>query len=420
MNIFKNNKKDFFKINKIVFMSVVLSWLLVMVSCSPVGPGDQESIVTEVAKISVNDGSSAYDQFGQAIAIDKDTAIVSAEGERAAYIFTRDGNNWIQQAKLTESSRFASSVAISGDTVVVGAYDNDSAYIFIRDGSNWTRQAKLTSGQSHKHSVAIDGDTVIIGSAEELYGVDGFGSAHIFTRNGSNWTRQAWLAPNDTSEGSHRFFGKSVAISGDTVIVGAYGNWKFSIADLNSSRSYLIKGFAYVFVRDGNNWVQQAKLEDKTGEWTDRFGWSVSIDGDTAVVGAYQEGEFGHGFQTGSAFIFNRQGTNWTEQAKIRANDYTTYDQFGYSVAIDGNTAVVGATGDDVNGADSGSVYVFTRSGESWNQSSKFSARDSALFSHFGKSIAVDGDNIAIGATEYLAATNGNRFGLTYIFQMNK
>ena len=143
----------------------------------------------------------------------------------------------------------------------------------------------------------------------------------------------------------------------------------------------------------------------------DFFGVSVALDGDTAVVGANQDDD--NGSNSGSVYVFVRSGTTWTQQRKLVANDGTEYDLFGTSVALDGDTAVVGATGDDDNGSHSGSAYVFFRSGTTWTQQQKLVANDGASQDYFSNSVALDGDIAVIGAPGHYMSPNS---GSVYVF----
>ena len=267
------------------------------------------------------------------------------------------------EVKLTASDGaagdlFGYSVAISGDYAVVGARSDDdagsisgSAYIFKHDGTEWTEQAKITASDGAAddwfgHSVAISGDYVVVGA----YGTDdaglSSGSAYIFKRNGTEWTEQAKITAIDGATGD--LFGHSVATSGDYVVVGTHGD------NDAGSRS----GSAYIFKRNGTAWTEEAKITASDGAAGDWFGHSVAISGDYAVVGAYKYEDTG--YDSGSAYIFKRDGTAWTEQAKITASDGAEDDLFGRSVAISGDYAVVGACYDDDAGSNSGSAYIYT------------------------------------------------------------
>jgi len=260
-----------------------------------------------------------------------------------------------------------------------------SAYVFTRSGTSWTQQTKLLAsdgaeGDEFGCSVSIDGDYAIVGA----YGDDDngvwSGSAYVFIRSGTAWTQQAKLLASDGA--AYDAFGCSVSIDGDYAIVGA-------AADDSG-------GSAYLFIRSGTAWTQQAKLLASDGAADDGFGYSVSIDGD------------------GSAYVFTRSGTSWTQQTKLLASDGAEGDEFGCSVSIDGDYAIIGVPYDDDNVVDSGSAYVFIRSGTAWTEQDKLLASDGAADEWFGCSVSIDGDYAIVGAC--LDDDNGMWSGSAYIF----
>ena len=196
--------------------------------------------------------------------------------------------------------------------------------------------------------------------------------------------------------------GYSVSVSGDTAVVGAYGR------DVYGSSS----GAAYVFVRSGTSWSQQAELTPSEGAGDDYFGISVSVSGDTAVVGAY--GRDVDGPYSGAAYVFVRSGTAWSQQAELTPADGVSYGFFGGAVSVNGDTAIVGAEGNDDNGDGSGSAYIFARSGTSWSQQAILTASESVSGDYFGKSVSVCGDTAIVGA--YWDDDNGAQSGSVYIF----
>jgi hypothetical protein len=314
-------------------------------------------------------------------------------------------SDWIQVAKITASDaaperEFGRSVAIDGQYAVVGEGNigfNNTAYIFKWDGTTWVEQAKLKPSdspgvQAFGYSVAISGDTVIIGAA-----YDNAGSAYIFTRSGTTWTQQAKLVPSDGVPGDE--FGFSVAISGDSAIVGA------SYAGNDWS------GFAYIFKRTGTSWAQEAKLLASDAAPEDQFGWSVSLSGDTAVVGSVYDED-----RTGSAYVFTRAGSTWTQQQKLTASDAAIEDAFGVSVSIDGDTIAVGAGWKDTF---VGAAYVYIRSGTIWTQQQKITASDGANGDEFGMAVSISGDTIVVGARFVNLWTGAayiySRTGITWI-----
>ena len=306
------------------------------------------------------------------------------------------------------NDNFGQSVAVDGDTAVIGAHGDDdngegsgSAYVFTRSGGTWSEYQKLTAsdGDVYDHfggSVAMDGNTDIISAHGDDDNGEGSGSAYVFTRSGGTWSEQAKLLASDGYTGD--WFGSSVAVDGNTAIVGAPND------DDDGSQS----GSAYIFTRSGTTWSEQAKLLASDGAGGDFFGRSVVVDGDTAVIGAQEDG------QSGSAYVFTRLGGTWSEQAKLLASDGDTRDWFGSSVAVDGDTAIVGAHGDDDNGEDSGSAYVFTRSGGTWSEQAKLLVSDGAADDFFGWLVAIDGDTAIIGAPN--DDDNGSYSGSAYVF----
>jgi len=212
----------------------------------------------------------------------------------------------------------------------------------------------------------------------------------------------AKLTASDAAVGDQ--FGTSVSISGDTAIVGAQGN--------DDAGSF--SGSAYVFVRSGTTWTEQAKLTASDPVTLDFFGFSVSISGDTAIVGA-SGSLFGSG--PGFAYVFVRSGTTWTEQAKLTASDAAAGDFFGFSVSISGDTAIVGAHGNDDTGSRSGSAYVFVRSGTTWTEQAKLTASDPATLDDFGFSVSLSGDRAIVGAR--LDDDAGGNSGSVYIFDFD-
>jgi hypothetical protein len=288
---------------------------------------------------------------------------------------------WLTASDAIRGDYFGRSVSISGDTVVVGAYGRYAggiAYIFVRNGSTWVEQAKLrpsdgTAVDCFGYAVSISGDTVLVGAYQ---GNQNAGAAYVFVRTASGyWTEQAKLTASDGIAGD--WFGFDVSISGDTALVGDY-----------QSNQY--KGAAYIFERTGSSWTQQAKLVSEEGTMGDGFGSSVSISNDTALIGAYHTNQ-----DTGAAYIFKRNGSAWDQQAKLIASEGTIGDWFGADVAINGDTALIGA---HHSNKDTGSAYVFVRSGSSWNQQAKLTASGVAAGDFFGYSVSINNDTALVGA----------------------
>ncbi|WP_019990049.1 FG-GAP repeat protein [Rudanella lutea] len=332
-------------------------------------------------------------------------------------LYLHDGQNWLPLATTSNNNlapidRLASDgakgdvfgvrVMLSGDYAIVGASGADigsnvnqgAAYIFVRSGSTWIQQAKLTAndgaaGDVFGVSVAIAGDYAIVGARSDDIGANiDQGSVYVFVRSGTTWTQQAKLTAGDGTTDDK--FGHAVAISGDYVLVSAPSDDIEANADAGS---------AYIFIRSGATWTQQAKLTASDGAANDQFGSSAAISGDYAIVGANFD-DINANTDQGSAYVFVRSGTTWTQQVKLTAGDGDLADNFGYSVAISGDYAVIGAYTDDINSnRDQGSAYVFVRSGGSWAQQAKLTAvTGGAVSDLFGGSVGISGDYALIGA----------------------
>ena len=399
--------------------------------------------VAQQAKIQASDkqGGDRFAATHHSVSISSDgnTAIVGADSEDtggdaagAAYIFTRSGTTWTQQAKIQASDKqqgdafgYAVSISSDGNTGLVGAYSEGTggewagaAYIFTRSGTTWTQQAKIQASDKQAYdyfgisvSISSDGNSAIVGAyGEDAVGATNAGAAYIFTRSGTTWTQQQKIQASDKSQ--EDIFGFSVAISGDgnTALVGAM--FEDIVAATNA-------GAAYIFTRSGTTWTQQAKIQASDTGASDFFSRAVSIssDGNTTIVGAHQEGT--GGTNAGAAYIFTRSGTTWTQQQKIQASDKQTQDQFGYSVSIssDGNSAIVGAHLEDTGGTNAGAAYIFTRSGTTWTQQQKIQASDAVSSHFFGSSVAIssDGNTTLVGAGG--DSTGGTDAGAAYIYQ---
>lgn len=202
-------------------------------------------------------------------------------------------------------------------------------------------------------------------------------------------------------------FGSSVALDGDTAVIGAWLD-----EDPNGDGA----GSAYVFERGDDGWSQQAKLAAGDGDSGDRFGVSVALSGDTALIGAYQD-EDPNGSDAGAAYVFTRNGTDWSQQAKLAPDDGDFGDLFGLRVAIDGDTALIGAPDDeDPNGEDAGSAYVFERGNDGWSQRAKLAPSDGVQNTTFGVGMALDGTTALIGNNRDIEP-NGLYGGSAYIFE---
>jgi hypothetical protein len=285
----------------------------------------------------VSSGSSAYDNFGIAVAVSGQTMAVGADGQGevgAAYVFNKTAGGWRQAAELTGSFKrrlgtaFGVSVAVRGSSVVVGDDGADRAYVFSNVAGHWRQAAVLE----------------VPGSAAET------------------------------------FFGGSVAVSGGTVVVG------------RRYESYGVCGGAvYVFQDKAGVWRQTADLESPNGRACDDFGTEVAISGTTVLAGADQARG------TGRAYLFTRTPEGWRDAGALKGSDTVRGDGFGASVAISGGTALVGAPG---HGGDRGRVYVFTQTGtgHGWLEAAELKGVGTEADDHFGCSVGLSGREVVAGA----------------------
>jgi uncharacterized protein YuzE len=319
-------------------------------------------------KIQASD-TEASANFGFYVDVSGNTAICGAYRQDtggtdagAAYIFTRSGTTWTQQQKIQSSDIAASdsfgySVAIDGDTVIVGAYKEDTtatdagaAYVFTRSGTTWSQQQKLQASDAAAtdyfgFNVAIDGNTVIVSAYKEDTTATDAGAAYVFIRSGTTWTQQQKIQASDPQDTD--YFGNKVAISGDTVLVGAYKE------DTTATDA----GAAYIFTRSGTTWSQQQKIQASDIQADDSFGYSTAIDGDVLAVGAYKEDTGASA--AGATYIFTRSGTTWTQQKKIQASNPGASDNFGIGLAMSDDTVIVGAWAEDTAASNGGAAYIF-------------------------------------------------------------
>ena len=384
------------------------------------------NIQFEEQKFTASDGADG-DRFGISVAIDGDTALVGAllatvngnSAQGAAYVFERTGGTWTQIQKLVATDgaafdRFGASIALEGDTALIGGWgavgQRGAAWVFIRSGGTWSQQARLDADDGASNdflgqSVALSGDTAIAGAwGADIGGNAEQGAAYIFTRSGTTWSQQAKLTapdgmPNDS-------FGQTVSLDGDTALAGS------PFAKVGDN---FLQGAAYVFTRSGTTWSLQTKLTADDGQPLDRLGFAVALDGNTAfcsALGASFNGEANRG----AAYVFTFTGGNWTQQAKVGASDGVPFDDFGQSVALAGDTAVVGADFATIGkNTLQGAAYVFARSAEQWTEQVKLVASDGEANDDLGISVATDGQRAMAGA--WLADVNGIAdLGAAYVF----
>ncbi len=344
-------------------------------------------------------------ESSNATGIDGDQLSNTAAGAGAAYVFTRSGTTWAQQAYVKASNTYANnhfgdSVTISadGNTLVVGAQ------------------------QENSNATGVNGDQLNIAATSA-------GAAYVFTRSGTTWSQQAYLKASNASALDR--FGRSLGLSadGDTLAVGAINERSAAtgIDGDQSSNAAVQAGAVYVFTRSGTIWSQQAYVKASNTQALDLFGNSVAVssDGNTLAIGAFGEASNATGIDgdqtnnsasgSGAVYVFTRAGITWSQQAYVKASNPQTNDYFGSSLALsgDGNTLAVGSPreasnatgidGDQTNDRadEAGAAYVFNRrGGTTWSQKAYVKAPNSGFDDGFGVSLSLtrDGKTMAVGA----------------------
>jgi hypothetical protein len=346
----------------------------------------------------------APDESSNATGIDGNQANEAAPSSGAVYVFVRSSTTWSQQAYIKASN--------------AGANDAFGTAVSLSADGNW-----LAIGASNEASSAsgVNGD-----QADNT--APGSGAVYVFYRQGSTWGQQAYLKASNTD--SNDRFGETLSLSaqGNTLAIGARGE-SSGAAGVNGDQAdntSAFSGAAYVFVRDGAAWTQQAYIKPSNTGLNDQFGWQVSLSGDgaTLAVGAWGEDSSATGIdgdqadntsgQSGAVYVFVRQGSMWTQQAYIKASNAASNDQFGIAVSLstDGNTLAVSADGEDSSavgvggdqtdnlGSASGAVYVFARQGSTWSQQAYIKASNAETSDRFSSqvSLSADGNTLAAGA----------------------
>jgi len=332
-----------------------------------------------------------------------------------------------------------SSVDIDGDVLVLGAETDPitsqffgSAYVFRRDGLDWVQEAKLVPAEHYAHyrfgaSVAADGDWIAVGTPRGFDPNDPIprpitGMVFMFQWRGDTWREVQKIRATDFE--ADDWFGRNVALSGNRLVVGA------DLEDTAGNGA----GAVYVFRYENGLWQQEAKLIPADAEAADRFGYGVAIDGDRLLAAALLD-NVGEIVDAGSVYVYRRQGSAWIEEAKLTALDAEAEARFGFATAIDGDRIVVGAFWDDGlapmpvedegNQRNFGAAYVFRRHADGWYQEARLSSPLAAEDANFGGSVDMHGSVITIGAPADLSVYplpkdkygNPPSVGAAYVFR---
>ena len=397
----------------------------------------------QLAKLTAT-GSTNNDYVGFSVAISGNTLVVAAPKanvganaqQGALYVFTEPAGGWAnmtQTATLTASNgqtldELGWSAAISGNTIVAGAYRRSTftgaAYVFVEPAGGWKtghETAQLTASDAgvyddFGYSVAVNGNTIVVGAVDGgSLGDPCEGAAYVYVEPTGGWaTTSAFNAKlTSTDESSESYFGGSVAISGNTILVGQ---------PYTAIGSNLSQGAGYIYVEPTGGWATtstySAKLTASNGQTHDNLGYSVSLNGNTAVLGAPGSG----GTEQGAAYVYVEPAGGWTsatETAELTASDGGPGDTFGMSVAVSGNTVVVGAGNAFMKLKPlQGSAYVYVQPAGGWVSTSTFTAKltagDAKASAHFGHSVSIDSGTAVVGAFE--AASGAVFVGAAYVF----
>ena len=420
---------------KIFIFKIIFIFSVLFIACDV--KSSEEKTKSQAKKFSEQQKLTASDKddgekFGNSVALDGGTMVVGAshensggkKGNGAVYVFTKSGDTWSQSQKLTANDKddhdyFGLSVAIEGDTIVAstswedsgGKKGNGAVYVFTKSGGTWSQSQKLTANDKDNDdyfgsSVAIEANTIVVGAnGANSGGKNNNGAVYVFTKSGGTWSQSQKLTANDKDNDDH--FGSSVAIDANTIVVGADGA---------NSGGKDNNGAVYVFTKSGDTWSQSQKLTTNDKDDGDHFGASLAIEGDNIVVGAYWADSDGK-HNNGVLYVFTKSGGNWNQSQKLTASDKDDSDGFGYSISIEGDNIVVTApTEDSDEKYNNGAVYVFTKSGGIWSQSQKLTASDKDNDDRLGYSIAIEGDNIIVGA--HRESSDGKSInGAVYVYK---
>ena len=372
-------------------------------------------------KILAESGTFATSQlFGASVSLSGNRALIgtpfddsNGNNSGAATIFDFDGTYWTQTQIITAvdgaiDDEFGSSVSLSGDIALIGAPFNSSIadnsgsiYFYEFDGTIWslTQKSSVIDGANDDNfgkSVSLSGSRALIGAnGDDIDNTPNAGSAYIFDFDGNSWNQTQKLIASDAS--ALVAFGKSVSLSGNRALIGT------------------LRDTAYIFNFNGNSWNEVQILTTSDGQTGDLFGNSVSLSDDRVLIGAAFDND--NGALAGSAYIFDFDGNSWNQTIKLTTTDAAEGDRFGESVSLSGNRALIGARLDDDGRLNSGSAYVFDFDGNNWNETQKLIADDNDVNDFFGESVSLSGNRALIGTK--LNDDRGTNSGSAYIFTFN-
>jgi len=368
---------------------------LVRISFERAPPAEQW---TQKEKFTKCDGS---------VAVDGTTAVLGADSEGPACVLTHTDDGWTQETTLGKGDDIDGPPVFDGDTVLFagprdGDTDNNSVVVYARTDGRWEKQTTLLPDNLDENaqfgrSYDVDGDTIVVGAPEDPGSNErSRGAVYVYECDGGSWSLDATLEDtrdiNDTADG----LGSDVAVDGDTILAGApyaiYYAFGFSSV-----------GGALVFTRSGGEWTQETFLRSDNPNNEDGQGAVVALDGDTAVLANPRAPTSSGGVFAGAAWVFTRDGSEWSHQQKVTPNDWGRNTFFAPDIALDGDTLLAGSSTTNYSSDDRrGAAYIFTRDGSTWNQQVRLTADDrrsvDRFGAQFGRSVALAGPIAFIGA----------------------
>lgn len=324
----------------------------------------------------------------------------------AAYVYQRNNDQWDFYQKLTpsnieENDRFGYSVYIDENTILVGAIgsgvnDEGSVFYFVNNGSNWVQQQIIQASDAQEGdffgvSVEAEGDVLICGSmfSDNAGEESQSGAAYIFRLQSENWIEEQIIVPSDNDVADN--FGSDVSISGNKVAISA-PNDRFD--------DIFLEGSVYIYVFDETSWnlEQKLTLDVADGQISDSFGRSLSLDQNRLMVGS--QTNLGGGFSSGAVGVFEFLGTSWVQTALFTGSDIQAFFKFGYSLQLDGNRAVIGLwdTSIPTNETLSGRAYVYELINGTWTEQQVLEPNDGDPNDQFGFAVSISEGYILVGS----------------------
>lgn len=341
----------------------------------------------------------------------------------AAFLYQLKNDRWQPEVlsmprDLKANDGFGGKLAIRDNVVAVGAIGDDDVtedggivYLYQYLDGKWQESLRIYApdsqpGDAFGQSIGMSANTLVIGAPKSDDKGKDSGSAYVFAKTENNWIFSQKLTAPDGAAGD--VFGISSAISGDTILIGA---------DLNDEKANNA-GAAYVYVKRGKQWELQSKLMASDAGDTDIFGVRVALDGNTALISARRDDDEIVGKDSGSAYLFRRKGHDWYQEAKLTGPTQQADDRFGRSVALSGDTALIGAMHKDYTGQNAGAAYLYKRNDGNWNLVKTLTASDSNDGDQLGWSVALSQNHAIVSAAKH--AVKDNDAGAVYVFNLPK